>query len=238
MPIRHTLDSTPIEESTPTGPASRHPTSTGSQLELYWIPVGAGARVVRTSGRIYERCIAMAQRRPAQPLLHSALVADTDQGRYYAEMTPVPRNGTSELRGVVGGGAVGSRTLGRLRVFRYEIRCWLDGVIPDLNWAVDSPVVISTDADEVRRVLALLPLVPGVVWGRDELRTGEMWNSNSVISWALERAGISNRAGPPPRNGRAPGWDAGIAVARREPRTGPSAQGAGTNLSTNAKSSA
>ena len=27
-------------------------------------------------------------------------------------------------------------------------------------------------------------------WGRDEFKVGEMWNSNSVISWLLERSGI------------------------------------------------
>ena len=194
--------------------ASRAPAR--ERLALYWIPLGAGARVVRTSGRIYERLMATAQRRTPRPLFHSALVADTAEGRYYAEMTPVPGAGSPELRGVVGGGAVGSRAIGRWRIFRYEIRCWLDGVIPDLAAAVDSPVIVSTDADEIRKVLDALALVPPAVWGRDELDAGEMWNSNSVISWTLERAGISERAGRPPRNGRAPGWDAGVAIARRE----------------------
>lgn len=190
------------------------------RLELYWIPLGAGARVVRTSGRIYERITSMVQRRPPRPLFHSALVANTAEGRYFAEMTPVPRSTTIGDRGVVGGGAVGSRALARLRVFRYEIRCWLDGVIPDIGFAIDSPVVISTDGDEVRRVLDTLPLVPSAVWGRDELRAGEMWNSNSIVSWTLETAGVADRAGRPPQHGRAPGWDAGIAVARRERRAG------------------
>jgi hypothetical protein len=50
---------------------------------------------------------------------------------------------------------------------------------------------------------------------RDELRTGEMWNSNSVISWLLTRAAIDVAAVAPPAGGRAPGWAAGVAVARR-----------------------
>jgi hypothetical protein len=187
----------------------------GDRLELYWIPLGAGARVVRISGRIYEGLIAAVRRRQPRPLFHSALVADTPEGRYFIEMTPVPRDGTAEQRGVVGGGAVASRLFAPIRIFRYEIRRWLDGNIPDIGFAIDSPVIISTDGDEVRRVLDLLALVPPAVWGRDELRAGEMWNSNSVISWTLERAGVRARAGPPPRHGRAPGWDAGVAVARR-----------------------
>ena len=33
-----------------------------ARLDLYWIPLGAGARVVWTSGRIYEGLAALAQR--------------------------------------------------------------------------------------------------------------------------------------------------------------------------------
>ena len=36
------------------------------QLDLYWIPLGAGARVVRTSGRVYEACAALTQARAAR----------------------------------------------------------------------------------------------------------------------------------------------------------------------------
>src|SRR5581483_3893868 len=182
---------------------------------LYWIPLGAGAKVVQTSGRAYEALVAFAQHRPRRPLFHSALIAKTDQGRYFVEMTPIPQAGTFEDRGVVGEGAVGSRMLGRFRIFRYELRRWLDGTIPDLPYAVDSPVQITEDVAVITDVLALLAEVPRPVWGRDELRAGEMWNSNSVVSWVLERAGVLEMAGAPPRNGRAPGWDAGVVVARR-----------------------
>ena len=187
------------------------------RLELYWIPLGAGdgigARVVRLSGAIYERLKALIQRRSPQRLFHAALVAETADGRCVVEMTPVPRAGSPDERGVVGGGAVGSKHLGRARIFRYEIRRWSGGVIPDIGDAIDSPVVISTDVGEVSQVLALLPEVPSNVWGRDDARTGDMWNSNSVVSWTLARAGCADRAGPPPQHGRAPGWEAGITVA-------------------------
>lgn len=185
-----------------------------ARLELYWIPLGAGTRIVRTSGRIYEALVACAQRRPRQDLYHSALVACVPDGRYFIEMTP-DAGGDPEERGVVGVGAVGSRLLSHFRVFRYEIRRWRDGVIADLHYAVDSPVLISTDTEAIRRVLDLANLVPTPVWGRDELRAGDMWNSNAVISWVLEQAGLIEAAGAPPRHGRAPGWAAGVLVAHR-----------------------
>lgn len=184
-------------------------------LELYWIPLGAGARVVQTSGKLYEAAVAFAHHRQARPLFHSALIASVPEGRYCMEMTPIPRGGAGVDRGVVGEGAVGSRVLGRYRVFRYELRRWLNGDIPDLGYAVASPVRVTSDEDAVRRVLELMPLVPTPVWGRDELSTGEMWNSNSVISWMLSHARLVDAAGAPPDNGRAPGWDAGLTVASR-----------------------
>jgi hypothetical protein len=190
-----------------------------ARLELYWIPLGAGdglgAGVVRLSGGVYERMKALIQRRSPQVLFHAALVADTPSGRCVVEMTPVPRAGSAAERGVVGGGAVGSGLLGRARIFRYEIRRWSGGVIPDIGYAIDSPVLVTRDAGEVAHALDLLPEVPSNVWGRDEARTGDMWNSNSVVSWTLARAGCADRAGPPPRGGRAPGWEAGITLATR-----------------------
>jgi hypothetical protein len=182
-------------------------------LDLYWIPLGAGASVVKTSGRLYEALIAARERRSRRDLYHTALVASTAGRRVAIEVAPIPAGGRADERGVVGVGAVGSRLLGPLRVFRYEVRCWPGGVIPDLEDAVASPVRITDDAVEVTRVLAALRTVPTPVWGRDELRAGEMWNCNSVVSWTLTRAGLVEAAGAPPANGRAPGWDAGVRAA-------------------------
>jgi hypothetical protein len=53
------------------------------------------------------------------------------------------------------------------------------------------------------------------VWGRDELGAGEMWNSNSVIAWVIARGGIDAESIQAPQGGRAPGWRAGVVVARR-----------------------
>ena len=187
-------------------------------LDLYWIPLGAGARVVRTSGRIYETLAAWREHRPRCDLFHSALVARLPGCTYFVEMTPVPAAGDD--RGVVGNGAVGSRRLGTFRVFSYEIRRWRGGVIPDIGFAVASPVRVTKDEEAVRQAMAWVEWVPTPVWGRDELATGEMWNSNSVVSWVLERSGLLDAAGSPPTGGRAPGWNAGVTVARRVPWPG------------------
>ena len=130
------------------------------------------------------------------------------------EQTPEP-DLSGERRGVVAEGPVGARWAGRFRIFRYEIRVWSGGSIPDIAEAVDSPRRLTTDPAVARRVLEVARRIPTPVWGRDGLRTGEMWNSNSVIAWILSTGGIDAQAIQLPRGGRAPGWNAGIVVAAR-----------------------
>jgi hypothetical protein len=67
-------------------------------------------------------------------------------------------------------------------------------------------------------VLDLAPEAPTPVWGRDELGAGEMWNSNSLISWLIACSGLQVDSIQPPPGGRAPGWDAGLVVAHRQGR--------------------
>jgi len=188
------------------------------RVELYWIPLGSGQRVVRASGRAFEAITAACRRRPRCDLYHTALIVrrphhDEGAGDVVIEVAPVDVRLGSD-RGVVAVGPVGLRLAGRFRVFRYEVRRWIGGVLPD---ATDATVVEVVDlgpgGDE--RLVDLVPSVPTPVWGRDELRAGEMWNSNSVSSWLLARAGADMTALAPPPGGRAPGWDAGVVVAGR-----------------------
>ena len=192
-----------------------------SSVRLYWIPLGAGASMVRTSGVLYEAAVAAVQRRPRCALYHSALEIVLPEARYMVEMTPVPdSNGTA--RGVVAEGPVGLRAASRIRVFRYEVRRWIDGVVPDLRHAVTPPARVSDDPAVVLAVFDVLPDVPRLVWGRDERNLGEMWSCNSITAWALASAGVNMPDIALPPRGRAPGWDAGIAMARRgagDPRT-------------------
>jgi hypothetical protein len=106
------------------------------------------------------------------------------------------------------------RWLGVSRLFRYEVRRWRDGVIPDRDSAVGGPVHVSTDSMRAVHLLALVPLVPELTWGRDELKLGEMWNSNSLVAWLLAGSGHDVDDLAPPAGGRAPGWDAGLRLVR------------------------
>jgi len=184
-------------------------------VHLFWIPLGAGGHVVRLNGKVYEAITAFIDHRPRCALYHSALEVVVPDGRFVIESAPI-RDQRGRERGVVVEGPVGTRFAGRFRLFRYEIRRWRRGSIPDANEAVSSPVRVADDLARAQQVLDLVPAVPTPVWGRDELHTGDMWNSNSLISWLLVRAGVDTEQIQPPSDGRAPGWDAGIVVARRE----------------------
>lgn len=67
------------------GPSGSH-----GAVDLFWIPLGAGAHVVRLSGKIFEAASALLQRRNRCDLDHSALEVRVPEGRFVIEMTPVP----------------------------------------------------------------------------------------------------------------------------------------------------
>jgi hypothetical protein len=182
-------------------------------IDLYWLPLGAGGHVVRWNGKVYEAIKAFIEHRARLSLYHTALEVMVADGRYVIESAPI-RNHSGRDRGVVVEGPVGTRWAGRFRLFRYEIRRWRGGSIPDASEAAASPVRLANDLPRAHRVLDLVPSVPRLVWGRDELETGDMWNSNSLISWLLVGAGVDIERVQPPPGGRAPGWAAGIVVAR------------------------
>jgi hypothetical protein len=196
-------------------PSSAHE-SLVAGIDLYWIPLGAGGNgFVRFNGRVYEAIKARFERRQPLDLYHTALEVVVPEGRFIIENAWPSPGGDIASRGVVVEGPVWSRRIARFRLFRYEVRSWLDGVIPDVGEAVASPQRLSNDHRLAVRLLNLVPSVPSVVWGRDEMGTGEMWNSNSVIAWLLASSGLSAKPIQPPAGGRAPGWGAGIVTANR-----------------------
>lgn len=202
-----------------TGPQVPLPVEPAS-IDLYWLPLGAGdnTHCVRTNGRIFEWVAARCQRRERCDLYHAALDVRLGPARFAIEMAPV-WSADAPDRGVVAEGPVGLRLLGGSRLFRYEVRRWLDGSIPDAAEAVDSPQRLSTDWSRAEQVLALAPSFPTATWGRDEMQTGDMWNSNSLVAWLLARSGHDMAAIGPPERGRAPGWLAGLVVAGVSPYT-------------------
>ena len=195
--------------------SSRAESSGAAAVDLYWIPLGAGSHSVRLNGMVYEAISALITRRPRRDIFHTALIITVPSGRFTIEMTPIP-DGDGASRGVVAEGPVGLHMAGRMRLFRYEVRCWRDGTIPDLGFAVASPIRVTDDAVVAQRVLDLLPSVPTHTWGRDEFGVGDMWSCNSIISWVLSTAGIDTGSITFPPNARAPGWDAGITAAHHQ----------------------
>jgi hypothetical protein len=189
-------------------------TALTAAVDLYWIPLGEGGHSVRFNGRVFEAIAAAREHRQRCDLYHAVLVVALGGDRYTIELAPSP-NADEAGRGVVVTGAVGSRCLGWLRVFRYEVRCWRGGAIPDLGHAVGGPSRLTSDPRVARRLLDSVTIVPSPVWGRDELKAGEMWNSNSVTAWLIATAGLPTDLLRPPPRGRAPGWTAGLVVARR-----------------------
>jgi len=186
-------------------------------IDLYWLPLGAGGHFVRLNGRVYEAIQAFRERRPRFDLYHSALEVRVPEGRFVIETAwPIP-DADLASRGVVVEGPVGSPRMARFRVFRYEVRRWRDGAIPDVLEAVESPQRLSDDEHRARRLLDLAASVPALVWGRDQLEMGEMWNSNSVVSWLIAGAGLPATEIAPPAGGRAPGWDVGVLLAGTGP---------------------
>ncbi|MEZ5102289.1 MAG: hypothetical protein R3C15_21300 [Thermoleophilia bacterium] len=183
-------------------------------VSLLWLPLGAGGSFVRLNGRVYEAVAARLARRPPADLYHAALLVELDGDTWAVEQAPV-WNSREPERGVVAEGPVGARWLGRLRLFRYEVRCWRGGAIPDAAEAVGGPLRVETDAPRAARLLGLVPACPTPTWGRDDLRAGAMWNSNSLVAWLLAASGHDVATLAPPPGGRAPGWHAGLVVAAR-----------------------
>lgn len=135
--------------------------SPSASVDLYWLPLGAGdnTHCVRTNGRVFEWATARYEHRERRDLYHAALEVRIGADGFVVEMAPVWSTDAPD-RGVVCEGPVGLRWLGRSKLFRYEVRCWRGGVIPDVAEAVDSPRRLSTDPTLAEKVLSLAPAFP------------------------------------------------------------------------------
>lgn len=182
-------------------------------VTLWWIPVGAGGHVVIHTSRWWELLRARREHRDPRPLFHAALEVNVGGERRVIEMTPAWGNRIRD-RGVVATGPVGVRALGRCRLFRYEVRSWRDGTIPDVGLAVGGPIEFALTPDAARALIDRVREVPRFTWGRDVLAIGDMWNSNSLVAWLLETSGLDAATVHPPGAGSAPGWPSGVAAGR------------------------
>ena len=97
--------------------------------------------------------------RAVEDLYHSALEVRDRGSSFVIEMGPAWDNDAAE-RGVVLEGPVGARWLGRYRPFRYEVRCWRGGRIPDVAEAVGGPQRLSNDKSQVAHLLEIVLSVP------------------------------------------------------------------------------
>ena len=184
-------------------------------VDLYWIPLGAGQRVVRASGKLFEALSALIQRRRRCDLYHSALAVTIPEGRFVIEMTPIP-DLHGERRGVVAEGPVGAKWAGS--AFEHSG-----------TRSADGETAPSPTSTRPRRPSPSTSISPArndsSTWCRrcrhpcgdaTSSDAGEMWNSNSVVSWLLASSGIDVAQIQPPPGGRAPGWTAGVVVAARD----------------------
>jgi hypothetical protein len=218
-----TLQPTPTRGNANAPHDDTHPAAT-SGIVLWWLPVGAGGHVVRHTSWWWELLDAHHTHRAPRPLFHAALEVYTGGDRYVIEMAPQWGGPKATDRGVAATGPVGLSALGRSRFFRYEVRCWRNGDLPDRQWAIGGPVTITGDDATARALLAHVAEVPELTWGRRVPPTADMWNSNSLVSWLLGTTGVPTVDLSPPEGGRAPGWDAGTALleTRSPRRPGPS----------------
>ena len=185
-----------------------------SAVDLYWIPLGAGGHCVRFNGRVFEALEAARQHRQRCDVYHAALVVELDGDRYTIEIAPSP-NADEASRGVVATGAVGSRYArlaapvslrDPLLARRVNPRSRLGGRRPPPahQRSTDRPPATRPHRDRAHARL-----------GTRRARSGREWNSNSDDRLAdRHRRSVDRDLRPPPR-GRAPGWDAGLEVARR-----------------------
>ena len=188
-------------------------------VDLYWLPLGAGApsgsHLVGLAGKMYEALSAAVELTAAARPLPRRSRDSTGRRMLRHRGRPVTGRPWGEPRG-------------RCRRPRRHPFCRRPAAL-----SLRNPLLVqrphrgcrrgSRESDPAhrrtgviaRRLLELGPEAPTPVWGRDELRAGDMWNSNSVISWLLARAGLPVQDVSLPPDGRAPGWEAGIVVARR-----------------------
>ena len=183
-------------------------------VELYWIPLGAGGHSVRFNGRVFEAIQAARRHRRRCDLYHAAIVVAFGGDRYTIEVAPSP-DADEASRGVVGTGAVGSRISAACACFAMRSAAGAMGPFRtsprrSANRAGSRPTRSRPSAPRPGRVRSETRLGPRRPQGRRDVE----------LQFRRRLAGCHGGPGRPmqlhpPCGGRAPGWGAGLVVARR-----------------------
>ena len=191
---------------------------------LLWIPLGAGASVpvAHWSGRAYEAISARRARRTAAAICSTRRWRSRAGGhRFVVEMTPAWGSAHTSA-GSVASGPVAFQLLGRSRFFRYEVHCWRDGVIPTGTTRSVIPRCVSNDPDDRRSHPGPRSAVPNA---HDGVATtsapGTCGTPTRSLPGCCPGRGSRTADVHPPRNGRAPGWRAGLVASGADGRVKP-----------------
>ena len=187
-------------------------------VDLYWIPLGAGGHSVRFNGRVFE-AIEAARAAPAalRPLPRGARRRARTASATRSRSRP-RRTRDEASRGVVATGAVGSRYAAPAAPVSLRGPLLARRVDPGSRLGASAGPAGSRRPAVARRLLDAGRGRAHAGLGPRRAGAGEMWNSNSMIAWSLSAAGLPTAAIRAPAGGRAPGWDAGLVVARRPVR--------------------
>jgi len=132
--------------------------------------------------------------KPARPTNEAGRVGQRQRGRALTPGRP-----QALTQGIVG--------------FSYGIRVWRNGELEDESEALDK-VRVSISCKVAKCVVENASNVP--IFGYGESKHGDLWSSNSIPSYLLQRCGIDAEGVPIPGPAHVPGWDAGLRQAKAE----------------------
>ena len=185
-------------------------------VDLYWLPLGAGGHSVRYNGRVFESVVARLEKRPVRDLYHSALVVRVPDGEFVIEQAPA-FHGDGGLRGVVAEGAVGSRRPRQATPLslRDQMLAWRRH--PGRERGRREPRRLTNDPasrSASSTSFADVP-TPGLGTRRARCRRDVELELGDLLADRAQRHRTS-MACIRQHDGRAPGWRAGVVVARRQ----------------------
>ena len=192
----------------------RKPTPRSTCTGCRWAPAATPCAL---NGKVFEAVAAWLDRRDRRDLYHSALevqrAGGTVRDRAGAGAGERRRRARRRRRGRRRQHAA-ARPLPRSSATRSGAGA--TGCIPDVGEAVESPRRLSDDPDCARRLLELVPAGADARLGpRRAGRRRDVELELDSSPGSSRAAGSTSRRSRRPRGGRAPGWQAGIVIARR-----------------------